>query len=147
MKFKINGELLTCFFDQVCYFYFEVTDMISGHKLFVDPHELNGYQWPVYQLLCFEFLRLLKMPRPNGDWECLPAVLDEVLLQTRQNVDPIRLSKTEWDHLQTRFAEEVYASFNATPPSTEDLSQTKDSLLLVRCVHCDRRHPIVAVLR
>ena len=114
-------------------------------SLFVSLDELSNGQRSAYFALCTEFTALMLSDRPSKEWECLPGLLDNLLRESCSRVKALGstgcLTTGEWRHLQTRFMEEVYGSFNAVPPSL-DAHLLGEQPLTVRCLVCNQAHLI-----
>lgn len=112
-------------------------------SLLISAGELSDMQHCAYLALCKEFTARMLKERPAEDWECLPDILDGSLSESFSRVKALGLvsclTLDEWRHLQTRFTEEVYVSFNAVPP-TLDWRLLGEQPLAVRCFICDQAH-------
>lgn len=114
-------------------------------SLHISRVELSEAQHDAFLALCAEFTTQMAMQRPSEDWEYLSDLLDRFLQESFSRIQATgvasNLTVSEWRHLQTRFAEEVYASFGKIPPRL-DARELGESPLSIRCLVCDRPHLI-----
>lgn len=104
-------------------------------SLFVSESELSATELNAFRALCSEFVDQMSTERPREEWECLPDLLDRLLQDSFGRVQATeakaRLAQDEWRHLQTRFAETVYASFGVAPPRLDHQELGTDPWLFV----------------